>query len=181
MALERIPSQADTVEAIGPLLTEKGVAYKKANRAFLKKATPGEKVQTILNGKLETENVACEGDLIVRANTTSKERYIIKPDVFAQAYVAEPVDIGDHPDAEELAAEGFRAHVSKRRVLAIEVDDEIMRHFPAGKFMAAWGTPMIVEVGDFLASGASEDGAVREVARIEKTAFAETYVREAAS
>jgi len=47
--------------------------YQKFKRAFIRKAADGEKIQTILQGKIETENIANEGDMVVRADTTSKE------------------------------------------------------------------------------------------------------------
>ena len=47
--------------------------YQKFKRAFIRKAGHGEKIQTILQGKIETENIANEGDMVVRADTTSKE------------------------------------------------------------------------------------------------------------
>lgn len=34
----------------------------------------------MLQGKVETENVAKEGDMVVRADTTSKEQYILTKD-----------------------------------------------------------------------------------------------------
>ena len=39
--------------------------------------------------------------------------------------------------------------------------------------MAAWGEAMIVELGDFLASGNSDE--VSEVIRVERISFRETY------
>ena len=42
--------------------------------------------------------------------------------------------------------------------------------FPGGQFMAAWGEPMCLEPGDYLASGPrGEDGSVKEIIRIERT------------
>eukprot|EP00931_Biecheleriopsis_adriatica_P088980 TRINITY_DN63192_c0_g1_i1.p1 TRINITY_DN63192_c0_g1~~TRINITY_DN63192_c0_g1_i1.p1 ORF type:complete len:184 (-),score=53.30 TRINITY_DN63192_c0_g1_i1:13-564(-) len=172
-----IPSQQDAVDVIVPVLMERGARYRKFKKAFVKKAAAGEKVQTILNGKLETENVAREGDWICRADTTSKERYILTAETFASCYdAANPLEVAGHPDEEELAAEGFKAYAPTRRVRAIEVDDRIMEHFPEGKFMASWGEPMVVEVGDFLASGTTlGDGRIVEIIRIEKDAFSQTY------
>ena len=54
-----------------------------------------------------------------------------------------------------------------------EVNEEILKLFPQQRFMAAWGEPMIVELGDFLAS--NSDGEVREVIRVERISFHETY------
>merc|ERR1712232_600679 len=176
MAESSVPSQQDAVDMIGPILLERGKPYRKFKYAFLKEAVAGEKVQTFINGKLESENVAKEGDWIVRAATTSKERYIVPAKTFASNYDAQPLEITDDPDAEELAAEGFKAYASNRRILAVEADEAILRKFPEGRFVAAWGEPMLVEIGDYLASGLpGEDQRIHEVYRIEKEAFAQTY------
>ena len=52
--------------------------YQKFKRAFIRKAANNEKIQTILQGKIETENIANEGDMVVRADTTSKEEQMGK-------------------------------------------------------------------------------------------------------
>ena len=147
---------------------------------FLRPAVPGEKIETILDGKVETKNVAKEGDMIVRADTSFKEQYILKAEDFQKNYYAnKPLEIEDHEDAAELRALGFKAFVPNRRVLAIEVDNDVASCFPDGKFEASWGEPMIVELGDYLASGRTlDDGTVAEIIRIQKTVFHETYAPE---
>ena len=175
-AVPTIVSQQDTLALIGPMLNTSGKKYRKFKRAFIRKAEAKEKIQTILDGKLETENVAAEGDLAVRADTSSKEQYILKAETFKEFY-CDPQEIDEaHPDCKELRALGFLSYRPKREILAVEVTDEIMTHFPERRFMAAWGEPMCLEVGDFLGSGkAKEDGSIGEIIRIEKKAFHETY------
>eukprot|EP00434_Breviolum_minutum_P017735 symbB.v1.2.015654.t1/scaffold1174.1/size133925/3 len=167
----------DTVALIAPMLVKSGKGYQKFKRAFIRKAGHGEKIQTILQGKIETENIANEGDMVVRADTTSKEEYILKAETFQEFYqTSDPQEIKDHVDAEELKKLGFKAYRPNRQILAIEVDASIAGLFPAGKFMAAWGEAMCLEIGDFLASGKRQaDGTVLEIIRIERKSFFETY------
>mmetsp|Transcript_48425 Transcript_48425/g.90749 ORF Transcript_48425/g.90749 Transcript_48425/m.90749 type:complete len:176 (+) Transcript_48425:128-655(+) len=170
-------SQTETVALLQPLLQEKGRTYKKYKRAFVRRAVQDERVRTIVAGKVETENVARDGDMVVRADTTFQEEYILKPDDFERLYdVGSALKIEDHPDAEELMQKGFMSYAPTRRAVAIEVDEAIARHFPTGQFLASWGEPMRVEVGDYLASGRlSADGTVLEIIRIERSAFDQTY------
>lgn len=172
----KILSQEETVALIGPMLSTSGTEYRKFKQAFIRKAEPNEKVQTILQGKVETENVASEGDMVVRADTSSKEEYILKAETFQKFYCdAAPIDAA-HPDAAELQRLGFQAYRPNRRLKAVEVDAALAAKFEGGRFMAAWGEPMCVEVGDFLGSGqVAEDGRVLEVIRIERKSFFETY------
>ena len=170
-------SHSETLTLVRPLLLERGRAYKKVKRAFLRPAIPGEKIQTILDGKTETENVASEGDMVVRADTSFKEEYILKATDFREVYDANnPLRIDTHPDAEELRARGFQSYAPTRRVLAIQVDQDLLKLFPDGHFEASWGSPMCVEAGDYLASGRSlNDGTIAEIIRIQQNAFHQTY------
>jgi Ca2+-binding EF-hand superfamily protein len=69
----------------------------------------------------------------------------------------------------------------------VEVDAELLEQsFPQGKFIASWGSEMLVEKGDYLAGYGKPGGAelpedITEVCRMEKGAFVETYIMEASS
>jgi len=175
-----VPSQADMIAALRPTLLEHGQIFKKTKRAFVRRAKEGELVQTILDGKVETENTAQSGDWIVRADTRWKECYILTDAKFANVYGSgSGIAIEGHPDAAELAAEGYLSYEPKARIRAVEATAEVLsQHIPRGCFIAAWGAEMLVEAGDFLAAPVSHDGGVHEVYRIERVAFGETYVPE---
>jgi hypothetical protein len=174
-----VPSQQEVVDIMGPILLMQGSTYRKSKRAFLRQATSGEKVTTLFNGKVETQNVAKEGDWIVRADTSTKELYILQHDTVVANYVTEtPLDISGHLDAQELEAQGYKAYASVRQILAIRVDEEILQYFPMGQFVASWGESMAVELDDYLCCGEpSHDGKVQEVYRVQSQAFSETYAR----
>jgi hypothetical protein len=182
-----IPTQEATVKMMGPLLLKEGAMYKKIGQAFMKRAKVGEKIETVVGGKVECTNIAKEGDWVVRADTNCKERYLLPDDKFKKLYKQTPVSYADHQDAAELQSEGFQAYDPCGRIVALEVDAKLLsEYFPQGKFTAAWNSPMLVEVGDYLASPAMPGGVglpqsidqLKEVYRIERGAFAATYVKE---
>lgn len=185
LKMAQVPSQEAAIRAIGPVLLERGTVHAKTGIAFLKRATAGETMETIFDGKVETVNTAKDGDWVVRANTTAKERFFLPDAKFQRLYKQTPVPYADHTDAAELEAEGFQAYEPCGRVLALKVDTALLaKHLPEGKFLAAWGSEMLVEDGDFLCAPAppGETGppaSVNEIYRIEKTAFAQTYALEA--
>lgn len=181
-----LPTQEEALSTFGPVLVARGATYKKIGRAFVKKAAEGEVLETIFDGKVETTNTAGPDEYIVRADTAAKERYILPSAKFQRLYDQTPIEFDDHPDAAELKAEGFQAYKPCGRIVALEVDADVLaEYFPMGKFLAAWGSEMLVELGDFLAGPAPVDGAggtvpavVGEIYRIEKSAFAQTYSSE---
>merc|ERR1712232_403206 len=149
--------------------------------AFIRPAVAGEFVETILSGKKECGNTAQAGDFVIQANTAEKERYILNPEKFERCYHPEGATVmADHVDAKQLQSDGFRAFRCKGKIVAIEATPALLESaIPGGQFLASWGTPMLVEAGDFLAcpvrpeaTGAPES--LGEVYRIEKSAFAQT-------
>lgn len=59
------------------------------------------------------------------------------------------------------------------KIWAREVSaDEVLAQFPAGQFIASWGSAMVIEAGDFLAMPFPSAG---EIYRIARSAFMETY------
>ena len=75
-----------------------------------------------------------------------------------------------------LSEEGFQLYLAKGKIWARKLThDDIASKFPAKKFIASWGSPMLVEEGDYLAMPFP---AGREVYRIENVAFTNTYVTE---
>eukprot|EP00930_Biecheleria_cincta_P035789 TRINITY_DN24592_c0_g2_i1.p1 TRINITY_DN24592_c0_g2~~TRINITY_DN24592_c0_g2_i1.p1 ORF type:complete len:311 (+),score=59.05 TRINITY_DN24592_c0_g2_i1:50-982(+) len=180
VSAEHLPSQAELISKLGRVLLERGTRFRKTQRAYLRPAIEGEAVETILDGKVETTNKAKKGDWIVRANTSSKEMYILSPEKFFHAYdVDSSFVITDAHDAEELTAQGFKSYAPKMRIIAMKVTaQDLLLYFPCGRFMASWGQPMLIEEADYICGALiSEELAsgLKEVYRIERSAFQETY------
>merc|ERR1712218_247455 len=129
-----VPSQRETIEKLAPVLLERGRRFRKVRRAFLRPAVEDEKIETVLDGKVETFNVAKEGDWIVRADTSLKERYILPSGKVTVAYdLNSGTEIVGVEDADELNRGGFRAYLPRTRIIAIEVTEyELAAHFPGG-------------------------------------------------
>ena len=165
-------SQEETLDMIRPLLAKDGKEYEKFQRAMIRKAVSGEVVVTVVGGKEETRNTADDGDMVVRAMTKDGEEYILKEAQFKKNYF---FDSPEDPNDQDLKSKGFKMYKPNRCVTAIEVSEALAAKV-GGSFMAAWGSEMVVNSGDFLASGStSAAGTVQEIIRIEKNAFKETY------
>lgn len=110
----------------------------------------GEDVEVItsINGQEETKNTLRNGQYLLTG--ISNEKYVVKPDVFAQRY-----KIVNDTTCE---ARG-------------EVWGMQWKWHPM-KFISPWGEDMICNTGDMLCS---PDETISEVYRIEKEAFLKTY------
>jgi len=179
-----VPTQELTVKLLEPIVLKNGATYKKTGMAFLKRASTGLQLETGFDGKMETVNTANHGDWVVRADTSAKERFYLPDHKFKTLYESAPMSFSSHEDAEELEAEGFKAYRPRGRIVALVATAELLaEHFPQGKFIASWGSEMLVEVDDILAAPAPPEGvglpeSIKEVYRIEKGAFAQTYLKE---
>eukprot|EP00929_Paragymnodinium_shiwhaense_P007061 TRINITY_DN11101_c0_g1_i6.p2 TRINITY_DN11101_c0_g1~~TRINITY_DN11101_c0_g1_i6.p2 ORF type:complete len:122 (+),score=23.93 TRINITY_DN11101_c0_g1_i6:383-748(+) len=121
--------------------------------------------------------------MVVQADTTEKEQYILTQEKFLRVYETPGVEITDHADAAQLKADGYLCYKCKGRIIALEMTQSLLdTHIPESKFVAPWGTDMLCEVGDFLGSpvqpGLAPAAPLPEMYRIEKSAFAQTYAPE---
>lgn len=146
-----------------PLLEREGRLYRKTTRVFARRALQGEVVETVTSDGLETANVAKAGDWLVRNQTEAAEMYLISEPTFAQRYrYLHPVE-GDWAEYEAVG-----------RVRALELTPERLKalQLPAEfQFIAAWGSPMSAQQGDFLACPEN----FSEVYRIARAEFEQTY------
>lgn len=123
--------------------------YKKVGSVKARRATKGEHVKTIINGKLETQNSAKDGDWVVTG--PAGEEYIISGDKFSDRYRE------SDKKGEFIPTGVCWAFEWKGKTLA---------------FIAEWGERMICNRGDFLASISSEG---TKPYRIERDVFHKTY------
>ena len=114
-------------------------------------------VETILDGVLETRNVARRGDIIVSG--TKDERYVISIKKFIELY-----DVNDRI-AIPRQNPRWVARVGHRDFLNAGIKGRSI------EFIAPWGETMILNAGDYLVKDANGG-----FYRIEKTAFKDTYV-----
>jgi hypothetical protein len=130
--------------------------YRKKQTVAIRPAVADEVVETVIDGERETVNIAKSGDYVVRG--AQGEQYIIDSQTRAERYGA-PVGT-PQPD-------GYREYEARGSVHAFRYDGEPF------KFVAPWGEDMIVNPGDYI--GTPQIGS-DHFYRIEKNAFAESYV-----
>lgn len=127
--------------------------YKKISTVKAKFANEGDKLETIINGELETVNTAKNYDLLVEG--IDGEQYFVNIEKFLDRYIVETNFTNE-----------FQVFQAKGYCYAYEYLGEDI------KFIAPWNEEMIVKKGDFLATPNEE---VREVYRIERNIFFKTY------
>lgn len=158
-----IYTQADFSDLVIPLLKSKGQRYKKFKNIYARKATPGEKIETITADGLETVNTAKAGDMVVRNQTNAKEMYIMSTEKFNKRY-----------SFLKEAEDGFSEYKPLGKVIGIELNSETISALGLPtefKFIAPWGEEMVAKNNDYLVSPLGHD----EVYRIARVEFFETY------
>ncbi len=128
--------------------------YNKFGKVTVRKAKPGEVIDTIIGGKKETTNTAKTGDVVVQ-NPTG-ELYVMTESKFLGRYTVSGT-IGAKPIAAKATGSCWAFQYKGQ----------------AFSFQAPWGEEMIVEPGDFIAQSAQ--GNYDDIYRIEKNAFKRTY------
>uniref|UniRef100_A0A6T1GLY1 Uncharacterized protein n=1 Tax=Alexandrium monilatum TaxID=311494 RepID=A0A6T1GLY1_9DINO len=162
-----VPSQAEALEAWRDRLMA-GQLYQKVTPMHARLAVEDGVLETVINGKVETTKTYKAGDYILLG--TEGEKYVLGADKFGERYdLATVEDAGDA----DLSSQGYKVYRPTGRVWAAQLDaDAVQAAFPAGKFIAAWGSEMVVEAGDYIATPYPAAG---EIYRVEKSAFANTY------
>lgn len=181
----KVKSQKDVSDKFLNILTDGGKRYRKTSKSYIRKATRGETITTVLFGAKETENTVHDDDSYIVCGVSAFETYIITKEDFLKNY-----DTSNHtqiklelPPYQSLHKSGFREYSSNRTVLAHKVNSEDIVWFHSGMdnghiesesvyFFAPWRELMLVEEGDFLVTSYPADGAVY---RIDACAFENTY------
>ena len=156
-------TQEEIKELLLPILREKGILYAKFLPIRARTATSGETIQTITSDGLETENTAEEGDYIIQNQTQAKELYLVNSKKFDAKY-----------EFLESLEDGWSRFKPTGKAWGIEVSPELVAQLNwtmPFKFMASWGSTMIVKEGDFLVCPPD----YRSVYRIARQEFFETY------
>ncbi len=138
------------------LRADKVSVYRKCGEHDIRLAVPGEVVDTVIDGELETTNTARQGDFVVRGR--KGERYIITAETLRARY-GEPISPPD--------PEGYRRYPGTGLLYAFRYEGAPFR------FMAPWGEEMIANPGDYIGTHAIGSN---KFWRVEKSVFAATYI-----
>ncbi len=162
-----IPSQQEVLARWRePLMA--GTKYAKFAPMHAVQCREGGKLETVVNSKVETTKTYAAGDFILLG--TEGERFVLSADKFHERYDAANAQA---PEDQALARQGYKTYRPTGQAWAQQFDEKgIAANFPAGKFMAPWGSEMIIEPGDWLATTVP---LANEVYRIEQNAFRKTY------
>ena len=134
--------------------------YKKYQQVDARQATPGELIVTLIAGKLETQQTATNGQVVVmNLATKSREQQLLNADKFQSRY--EEID---KPLSEDWT-----------RFNPIGLVDATVWTGDDTEFNAPWGEPMVIGKGDFLCRVPETYDDVYRIARSE---FLHTYAPE---
>ena len=165
---ENVPSQEKVLAVWNELLHRDGAVYKKSTKINAMEALDNGVLETNVGGSIETRSQYEMGDMIMCG--PEGERYTMKAADFAVRYDRSKPEPASDP---VLAAEGFQMFQATNQIWALAVStQQVEKYFPAQQFIAAWGSPITVEGGDFLAMPFPDGG---EVYRIKGNAFSTTY------
>ncbi|MBN3582237.1 hypothetical protein JYB64_07540 [Algoriphagus aestuarii] len=146
-----------------PILEENGIIFQKKSLIKAKKAVPGVVIVTRTNDGDETKNTAEKGDWLVENQTSSSEKYLIKPGVFEKKYTLI-----------QSLENGWGCYKPKGKIIAIDVTSELLAPFTKEdkmEFEAPWKELTLLRLGDFLVVPPEKN----EIYRIAKKEFWETY------
>lgn len=150
-------------DILRPYIEQYASTYRKRTMVTAKLASGGECVATVVEGHVETMNVANKGDYIVTNNTGDRESYILSDTEFNRRYkkiYAIEVDRGIYQIKTTALALEFTAKIIEETNLQSKL-----------YFLAPWGAYQYLEEGDFLLSNHSYEN----VYRISRAKFFETY------
>lgn len=185
-------TQEEIIDRFLPILKNKEV-YRKTVPSFIRKASRGEHVVTVINGVPATENTVNDDNSWLVCGQVANEYYPLSDKKFKAIYDTEnpkPILVSHaNPQHAFLRTKGFQTYRSKRRVWAHKVDESDMSFFrhssPAASndspsaitneayFMAPWGKPNRIELHDYLVL--SYPDGEDDIYRIERTLFERSY------
>lgn len=147
---DSIMSQQEAVEKFMPMIESEGDIFEKFTQIEARPTNPGELIETITSDGKETQNIAKEGDFVVKNIGGSGEEYILSGDKLAKRY----------------------KQISDNVYQAIGECMGIVYEGPEIQFMASWGEPMVLKPGDMVVTPLPNKGEVYRIARKE---FESTY------
>ena len=128
-----VKSQQEVSAKFMPILNSEGKRYRKTASAFVRKGVQGETITTVLFGQKETEQTIQNDDSYVACGQSFFELYVMKKEEFEKNYDSSaPMEIDiDLPPYQNLKKRGFKEYLSRRKVLAYQVNAEDIKWFDA--------------------------------------------------
>lgn len=137
-------------------IIEHGRLMHKVEPGMIRPGVRGERVVTCVNGRVLSEVlIADDTSMVIRANTESKELYVLSREKFEENWEPHGEDIKEGGNSK------FRLHKPKPGIQKwiYKVTAADLELVPTGCFEAAWGAMQPLREGDFLAMPAPEERA----------------------
>ncbi|CAB9514547.1 expressed unknown protein [Seminavis robusta] len=179
-------TQEEIIHRFLPIFHLEKRVHRKKVPSFIRKASKGEHVVTIINGVVATEKTVEDDSSWIVCGQVANEYYPLTDEKFRAIYDTEHPEPISHTNPQHLflRENGFQQYRSKRKVYAHEVDESDMHFFRQDStptttttkeayFMAPWGSPNRIELGDYLVLQ-YPDGK-DDIYRIERTLFKGSY------
>ena len=156
-------SQESILKELKPKL-EKAPTYEKYKIIYARKAIAGEEIKTYTSDRLETKNIASNGDFVVKNTTNAQEMYILTKEKFDKRYkFSKKLD------------NTWNIYKPIGIIKAALVDDNLLKNLKIDEnefyIITSWNEKMIVKKDDYLVSPMEYN----EVYRIANKEFFETY------
>ncbi|CAA6827187.1 MAG: Unknown protein [uncultured Thiotrichaceae bacterium] len=157
-------SQTQLQTLLLPRLKESDIIYQKFRAIHAHIAEGSEVITTIIDDKVETQNIAEAGDYIVKNLTRSEEMYIVPKEKFPRLYqFSKNID------------DSWDAYIPKGQIKALEVTPQVLSLLEQTSpflILAPWGEEQQVEIHDYLVTPLAKQN---EIYRVARSAFGETY------
>ena len=140
----RLVSQAEALQVWDLVLKHEGSVHAKCARIHAKLMTEEGIIKTEVEGKVEAQHEYERGDYILCGSRGG--RYPMPGHQFSSRYDTAHVEPASDP---LLASDGFKLFKAKGKVWSHKLTpDEVVEHFPNGRFLGKWGGVVKVAAGD---------------------------------
>ncbi len=149
-----------------PILKVKGIWFKKFKNVYAWIAKGGEKVISITDKFIETVNTAESGNFILENQTSDREKYIVKPDVFHTRY-----------EVIKVFGDGKLDCMAKGEIIGIQLSKDLLQQSGLEvrfMFKAPWDEIQYASEGDFIVCNKDFE----DIYRVSQRMFHETYEKK---
>lgn len=149
-----VRSQEEMCRHFLPIIRKKGTVVRKAGRRLARRALQGEEVLTSIDGEIVAKAlVNDETSMVIMADTSDREWYVLDETSFAESYETPGMDIAEEgPDFHVLRERGFKYYKRRGMARIYQVSEADLEFLPSRKFWGKGTIPLPLRPGDFLVS-----------------------------
>lgn len=149
-----VRSQEEMCRHFLPIIRKKGTVVRKAGRRLARRALQGEEVLTSIDGEIVAKAlVNDETSMVIMADTSDREWYVLDETSFAESYETPGMDIAEEgPDFHVLRERGFKYYKRRGMARIYQVSEADLEFLPSRKFWGKGTIPLPLRPADFLVS-----------------------------